>query len=164
MESRPIKGYEGAYNIFPDGRIWSVKNSKFLKPGWGRGYKVVCLSHKGTIKGFGVHRLVYRNFVGEIPAGLQINHKDGVKLNNDVTNLEVCTPLENTRHAWRIGLARKYSGSEVSTAKLNEEKVVEIFRMHRVGISNGAIARKFGVCWGTIYHVLKGKTWCHVKA
>jgi len=38
---------------------------------------------------------------------LQINHKDGNKVNNNLQNLEWCSTKENTQHAWRIGLIRK---------------------------------------------------------
>jgi hypothetical protein len=52
-----------------------------------------------------IHRAVYEAFVGPIPAGMQINHLDGVKTNNAVSNLEIVTPAENSAHAAVTGLA-----------------------------------------------------------
>jgi len=51
-----------------------------------------------------VHKLIWEYFNGNIPKGLQINHKDGNKLNNSLSNLEVVTQQENLKHAMRMGL------------------------------------------------------------
>jgi hypothetical protein len=52
------------------------------------------------------HRMVWEAVNGPIPDGMQINHKNGNKQDNRICNLEVVTPSENTRHAFRTGLAR----------------------------------------------------------
>ena len=52
------------------------------------------------------HRLLWETFVGEIPEGLQINHKDLNKENNLLSNLELMSPGENTRHAHKNGIGR----------------------------------------------------------
>ena len=52
------------------------------------------------------HRLIWESVHGPIPAGLQINHKNGVKSDNRIANLEAVTASENTLHAYRSGLAR----------------------------------------------------------
>lgn len=64
----------------------------------------------GTIDGVRyrclAHRLVWQSLHGDIPAGLVINHKNGVKTDNSPGNLEVCTQAENLAHAVRTGLRR----------------------------------------------------------
>lgn len=71
------------------------------------GYIVVSLQINKEPKLIKLHRAMYESFVGDIPQGMQINHKDGNKLNNKISNLEVVTPEENVKHAWRTGLCTK---------------------------------------------------------
>jgi predicted DNA-binding protein YlxM (UPF0122 family) len=51
-----------------------------------------------------IHRLVYETFVGKIDDGKEINHKDGNKQNNSLSNLEIVSRSENIKHAFKIGL------------------------------------------------------------
>lgn len=53
-----------------------------------------------------VHRLVYETFVGDIPQGMEINHKDGNKLNNALYNIELSTHQDNIKHSYDV-LKRK---------------------------------------------------------
>ena len=68
------------------------------------GYMTVNLSKNGKSNTKRVHRLVAIAFFGE--SNLQIDHIDGNKLNNNVNNLEYVTPKENTKRAWKNGLAK----------------------------------------------------------
>lgn len=88
------------YRITRNGRVFGLYRKVWVKPMvTSKGYHRVKLSAKnGQIKVF-VHRLVYETFVGRIPNGLQINHKDGIKANNEVNNLEVVTSKQNHAHA-----------------------------------------------------------------
>lgn len=52
------------------------------------------------------HRMIWESVNGPIPLGLQINHINGVKGDNRIANLELVTPSENLKHAYRLGLAR----------------------------------------------------------
>lgn len=77
----------------------------FLRPAIDRstGYIKVSLSRDGIGHTKPIHRLVAEAFLGK-KEGLDINHIDGDKTNNDLSNLEWCTRGENNRHAYRIGL------------------------------------------------------------
>ena len=66
------------------------------------GYMLIPLTINGKHKNLTVHRLVVSNFIGDIPDGLVINHIDGNKCNNIVSNLEICTNSYNIKHAFRV--------------------------------------------------------------
>jgi hypothetical protein len=72
------------------------RNGKALKPTLTpKGYLRVRLSKNSKVKNYFVHRLVYENFVGEIPNGYFVNHIDEVKTNNTIDNLNLMTVKEN---------------------------------------------------------------------
>lgn len=76
------------------------KKGKPLKPSTNhRGYQIINVMINGKRKGLGVHTAVARAFCDGYSPELQVNHKDGCKTNNQASNLEWVTALENTRHA-----------------------------------------------------------------
>jgi hypothetical protein len=126
------------------------------------GYYQVNLYLEGKVKHFYVHRLVAAAFLGSIPEGMEVNHKDGCKDNNDVTNLEIVTSEENMRHARQTGLLLS-SGEQSPRAKLTEVEVREIRRSKDRRERAAEVAARFGVCERTIYGIWEGKTWRHVR-
>ena len=115
---KDIKGYEGLYQISDKGIVkgvdrvlmynaektkqWKGKVIKTIVDGLG--YCRVSLCKNGKVKTHKIHRLVAESFLsGEG----HINHKDGNKLNNHVSNLEYCTSKENNYHAFTTGLRPK---------------------------------------------------------
>lgn len=116
---RDIKGYEGLYQASTLGeirriesvvvdknkkRIRTFKNKKIKQILRKDGYYFVNLSKNGKSKTAKVHRLVAETFLKKEGDYNIINHKDGNKTNNNVTNLEWCTCSHNTREAYRLGL------------------------------------------------------------
>lgn len=102
---KDIVGYEGLYQITSDGKVWSLKNCKFLKPllsgPKGKEYYYVCLSKNGVKKNHKIHRLVAEAFIPN-PNNLPIvNHKDENKENNRIDNLEWVTSKENCNYGTR---------------------------------------------------------------
>ena len=77
------------------------------------GYYRVVLMHNNKKKTMSVHRLVARAWLLDYSNDLQINHKDGNKLNNDYRNLEMCTVQENIRHSITTGLKPKMVRNEL---------------------------------------------------
>jgi len=115
---KDIKGFEGWYQVSNLGnvrRVAPVNGSprcKNLKP-WinTRGYSHVTLNVccKKTV--FRLHRLVAEHFIGDpLPEQTDVNHIDGDKQNNAVSNLEWCTRSENMSHAIKTGLFNPRTG------------------------------------------------------
>jgi hypothetical protein len=115
-----IPGYEGIYQINEEGHVKSlgryvkVKHRlRYLKERLmaisvkKEGYHFVRLSKEGIDIGYRINRLVAIVFIPN-PLDLpEVNHKDGNKANNQVSNLEWCTKKENMAHSWAIGLRKR---------------------------------------------------------
>lgn len=162
-----IEGYEGLYAISNHGNVMSMNYAKSGLP-WlmtsrlRRGYPSVFLRKKGSKgKSFTVHTLVAAAFIGPRPKGMQINHIDGDKTNSRDSNLEYCTPSENKKHAFRIGLESNV-GEKHSRARLTGENIVEIRKRYAAGEPVKEIAESFGVHQSNISHIVSGRRWKHI--
>lgn len=120
-EWRPVVNYEGYYEVSNMGRVRNIarvdsnnhfKRSRILKTYSKARYESLYLSVDGTKERKSVHRLVAESFLG-ISEKQFVNHKDGNKHNNCLSNLECVTPSENNNHAYRNGLCSRSKRIEI---------------------------------------------------
>lgn len=140
------------YYITECGKIYSTITNKILKTVINKkGYENIKLRGK-TYK---VHRLVALTYIKNINNYDQINHIDGNKSNNNVTNLEWCNNSYNQKHAWDNNLRKN---KEASNRKLTEAQVAQIREEYfKENTSQRKLAKKYGICKTTIAGILNGK-------
>lgn len=159
--TKPIEGYERKYFISENGDVTNQKG-KLIKPYCRSRYITVTISKNGKMKTHYVHRLVAIAFLPNPKNYPEINHKDGNKHNNNVSNLEWCTSSINKQHAYDTGLKVAPSGERQGLHKLTWKDVEKIRNYYvRGSKENGsaALAKRFNVAPETILQVVNYKTW-----
>lgn len=105
---KDIEGFKGLYQVSTHGRVKKIYKGKetILKGGkFSNGYLLVSLTvEKRIYRHFLTHRLVAQTFIPNPDGKSDVNHKNGIKTDNRVENLEWCTRSENLQHAVNIGL------------------------------------------------------------
>ena len=124
---KQINGYNNYY-IYDNGDVLNISTNKILKGSIGEnGYKYYRLSKDNNKTMFYAHRLVAEHFL-ENPNFLPIvNHKDGNKLNNQLSNLEWVSCSENTKHAHDNNLIKQASKREYYKEDLENEQWKKIY-------------------------------------
>lgn len=152
---KEIPGYEN-YIIFDTGDVLNTDTNKMLE-GTIRlhGYRVFRLSKNGTKKGFYAHRLVAENFLDNPNNYTVVNHIDGNKLNNDVSNLEWRSQSKNMKHAHDMSLIAARKKKIEYTEDLPDEvwRNIKNFPLYRISnygrvrnINSNRILRPSIVC------------------
>lgn len=151
----PIKDYEGIYEINEVGKIRRIDRNYFLKPMLGKnGYFMVCLWKQNTPGYRYIHRILAEAFLPNPKSLPTVNHIDGNKGNNDLSNLEWASYSRNNKHAYETGLKNpsRNTGPKKPVIQLdiNGIKISEF-------VSAIEAAKKTGISTTTVYRILHGK-------
>jgi hypothetical protein len=164
-EWRPVAGFEGLYEVSRSGQIKRVGKAAKRGNGLGggavigrimiqrhrsNGYLNVSLSKEGAASNHLVHRIMALAFLPQPDKEQKfINHIDGNKLNNSLSNLEWVTFSENIIHSYRLGRT-PHSG------KLNKDQVLAI----RASPERAkTLAPQYGVTQRSIHAIKAGTVW-----
>ena len=141
---KKIRSYN--YEVSNFGNVRSIRTGRHLKPRLCPNYLQVRLYNDYGAKEFKVHQLVVNAF-----SPVCINHKNGDKLDNNLSNLERVTYKENTRHA-----VEELGVSNLGNAKLtiNDAKYIKNSKL-----TSKELAAKFNINYGHVNKIRRGETW-----
>jgi hypothetical protein len=158
------------YEISNTGKFRNRKTGRTLKTFLHEnGYFYITIApfgRQGKKVSLKIHRLVAEAFIDNPENKPFINHKDGIKTNNDISNLEWVTNQENVKHAYDTGLAVAKKGEDHESSVLTEELIEEIRKQYIpydsvYGLR--AIARRYKLKHNTLSQALNGVNWSHLK-
>ena len=169
---KDIKGYEGLYQVSDLGRVKSLERDAYFPNGTfhhhveekilvpnsnGNGYLHVQLCKNGEKKQKYVHRLVAMAFIPNPENKPQVNHKDEVKTNNAVDNLEWCTSAYNVNYGTKIERQKQTYKDNYKNGKNKVVKKVFCVELNKTFDSITRAKEELGIDASKITKVCKGK-------
>lgn len=121
------------------------------------GYLHIAIAEGKRVRRVYAHRVIWEYAHGPIPDGMQVNHINGVKSDNRITNLELVTPAGNTQHAYATGLSTPMCGTRNGNAKITTVQVVELRQRHQAGEQQKALAVEYGISRAQVNRIVTGK-------
>lgn len=124
---KPIYGYNGLYEISNFGNVKSLNynhtnKSRIMKPSLSRYYSVELGKGNKQL----IHRLVASAFIENPENKQQVNHRNGIKTDNHIDNLEWVTSSENTIHAYKTGLQISYHIGKLGGTHVASKRVYQL--------------------------------------
>jgi len=175
---KPIKGYELTYEVSNLGNVrskdWmqkhSVSGGLFLKKGkpisirfgstWN-GYSSVSLKKNNKQVSLFLHRVIGEAFIPNPDNKPFINHKNGIKTDNRVSNLEWCTRSENAKHSFKIGLQCN-KGQNHPRHKVTDKDVLKMRERYANGESSWKIFKSMNMSYTNVKDIIAGRSWSHL--
>lgn len=169
---KPIPGYEGYYEVSDYGNVKSLARigkrkdgtpnpikEKILKPCVNsNGYYYLNLCKDGNTKNVRVHRLVAISFLNS--SDLQVNHRNGIKTDNRLENLEWVSRSDNSKHAYALGLNKRIAGEKHPFSKLTQDQANEIRRKYvRWKYPMMKLAEEYNVNDSIIRRIVKNRSY-----
>lgn len=151
---RDIAGYEGIYQVSDHGRVKTRKKIRTPQKN-NRGYMTIMLYKSDGGRHFLIHRLVAQAFIPNPENKATVNHKDGVRSNNKVDNLEWATYSENNLHSYQC------NGKKPARAKaIYCLETGEVYRSsYEASRDTGILQSSINRCANGTYKQTKGTHW-----
>lgn len=151
---KAVRGFEGHYEVSSRGRVRSIKRGRRILSNKRKvdGYPRVSLYLLGEITQVFIHVLVAAHFVGECPAGHEVNHKDRDRTNAVADNLEYLTHQKNTA-------MRRPEGELHYAATITAADALEIYNRRGIGESVASLSQEFGIGKSGVRAIAAGRSW-----
>ena len=148
----------GKYVMHSEGKIWSKWKKDWIKPNLEpTGYLRCTLNNKRIA----VHRIQALTFLPNPNNLPEINHKNGIKTDNRIENLEWISNSENQKHAYRLGLKERRYGDNARNVKLTEEQARKIkYELKHLKVRE--CAKIFSCSIATVSKIKSGKQWLNI--
>lgn len=169
-EWRAIPDFEG-YQVSSFGKVKGIDRLRKGKVGLRltrgqelkqvlnkKGYPEVRLRKNGCHTRL-VHKLVASAFMIKPEGCTQINHLNGIKTDNRLTNLKWVSQSENQLHAYKLGLQPSRAGEGNGRAILTDEKVTAIKELYNSGESAREVSEIMNISIHTVRQIISGRTW-----
>lgn len=164
---KDLIGYEGIYRISSGGVIEyrchksgkiKIRKSQIDK---SNGYVYIRLFNPA--KTHKVHRLVASTFIPNPDSKPQVNHKNGIKTDNNVVNLEWVTSKENVNYSKEtFGTFRGEKHSKAILSELSELSVLDIRRKYQQGVRKIELTKQYKISYGHVEAILNKRIWKHI--
>ena len=154
-----INGKATQYLISENGDLVSLRFCKFMRPAAGSdGYMATVIRVNDKKINVAIHRLVAQAFIPNPDNKAQVNHIDGNKKNNSISNLEWVSQHENIIHAIETGLRDNYL-----PRKYSKKKIHKVCKLLEKGLLTSEISAKTGVSKSVIKSIRRGKSWTYIS-
>lgn len=165
---KTIEGYP-RHQCSNTGKIRYSKENRWIESKYRKnwaGYFLVNLYDGQHPKGktFSVHGIIALNLIPNPSQYPIINHIDGNKENNSITNLEWCSHQHNSQHAFRLGLRNDMKGENNHAAKLNFKKVNEIREKYLTGAYTYVnLSKEYNMSIISIKRIIRNRSWFDIR-